>query len=89
MATGLPVLSTRSGGPEEYITENEGILVPPGDTKSMVNGMISIHDNYDRFNPLMIRNTVRQKFGRNQFVQRWRETYREVVNQSLDIKLSI
>lgn len=40
MASGIPVVSTASGGPEEIITHGEdGFLVPVGDTPSLVDAM--------------------------------------------------
>ncbi len=39
MATGLPVLATRSGGPESYLTPETGILVPTEDAEAMATAM--------------------------------------------------
>jgi len=35
MATGLPVVGTRCGGPEEIIGEGSGLLAPPGDVEGL------------------------------------------------------
>jgi glycosyltransferase involved in cell wall biosynthesis len=45
LATGLPVLATRCGGPEEFITDDVGVLVPPGDAKALCKGMDFMLDN--------------------------------------------
>ena len=39
LATGLPVLATRCGGPEEFITDDVGLLVPPADDKALFEGL--------------------------------------------------
>jgi glycosyltransferase involved in cell wall biosynthesis len=39
MATGLPVLSTRSGGPSEVVIGGTGWLVPPNDVVSFAQGL--------------------------------------------------
>jgi glycosyltransferase involved in cell wall biosynthesis len=45
LATGLPVLATRCGGPEEFITDDVGLLVPPGNAKALYKGLDFILDN--------------------------------------------
>jgi glycosyltransferase involved in cell wall biosynthesis len=56
LATGLPVLATRSGGPEEFITADVGLLVPPGDAKAFCEGLDFILDNF----PLASRKQIHQ-----------------------------
>ena len=51
LAVGLPVVVTRCGGPEEYVTERTGIVVPPGDTVALAEAlatMLERHSSYDR-----------------------------------------
>ena len=38
MATGTPVIATAWGGPEDYIDESCGILIPPTSVEAMVLG---------------------------------------------------
>ncbi len=45
LATGTPVLATRCGGPEEFITDEVGVLVPPGDVDALRNGLHFMLDN--------------------------------------------
>lgn len=37
MASGVPVIAARWGGPSDYMTEDTGILIPPGTPKTFVN----------------------------------------------------
>lgn len=39
LATGLPVIATRSGGPEEILAQQDGMLIPPGDEQSLANAL--------------------------------------------------
>jgi glycosyltransferase involved in cell wall biosynthesis len=45
LATGLPVLATRCGGPEDFIDEDVGLLVPPGDEAALCKGLDFMLDN--------------------------------------------
>jgi len=43
LATGLPVIATRCGGPEEIVTEGvDALLVPPGDPAALASGLMTL-----------------------------------------------
>lgn len=42
LATGLPVISTRSGGPEELLGEHIGVLVPSDDVDALAKAMLRV-----------------------------------------------
>jgi glycosyltransferase involved in cell wall biosynthesis len=46
LAVGTPVLATRCGGPEEFITDEVGQLVPPKDAKALYQGLNFMLDNF-------------------------------------------
>jgi len=39
LATGTPVLATRCGGPEEFVTDDCGLVIPPGDSHALEKGL--------------------------------------------------
>ena len=45
MACGVPVVSTTCGGPQEIVTEETGLLVPPGDPEALADAMRHILDH--------------------------------------------
>jgi len=48
MASGIPVIATAAGGPQEIInSEVNGLLVPPRDSKALAAAIASIHDQRD------------------------------------------
>jgi L-malate glycosyltransferase len=60
LATGLPVVATRCGGPEEIVTPEVGALVPPDDEDALVAAMASTMAR--RFEPADLRDVVRRRF---------------------------
>lgn len=49
MSCGKPVVATRCGGPQEFIDDSTGILIPPDNQESLVDAlrkMIATHQNY-------------------------------------------
>jgi glycosyltransferase involved in cell wall biosynthesis len=62
LSRGLPVVSTRCGGPESIIDSTNGILVN-GTVEEMSEGLSKMMDTYISYNPNVIRNNVIQKYG--------------------------
>ncbi len=75
MLCGLPVISTRSGGPEDTITEDVGVLVEIGDVESIAMNLQAIYDRTLHFNAKQLRNRVISQSGRNAFLKRMEEFY--------------
>jgi len=44
MATGLPAVATRCGGPEDIVTDQTGQLVPPDDPDALAEALQTMHD---------------------------------------------
>jgi len=63
MACGLPVLVTRCGGLEEFVTDDVGIIVPPGDVYSLFKGIEYILENLRNYSPEKIHRHSIQRFG--------------------------
>jgi glycosyltransferase involved in cell wall biosynthesis len=63
LASGIPVLSTCCGGPEEFINEHVGILIPQGNKPELVNAISYLLDHADTYDPCLLHNYIRNKFG--------------------------
>jgi glycosyltransferase involved in cell wall biosynthesis len=63
LATGTPVLATRCGGPEEFINDDVGILVPPGDVEALCEGIDYMLNNLQRFQPDRISQYASERFS--------------------------
>lgn len=63
LACGLPVIATRCGGPEDFISETNGILVPVDDAQVLSEAMLRLADNIDQYDKAAISQHVRQSFS--------------------------
>jgi glycosyltransferase involved in cell wall biosynthesis len=49
MATGLPVIATRCGGPEHLIRDSLGCLVDPGSADQLARALASVYERYPKW----------------------------------------
>ena len=82
MATGLPVVATASGGPEDLVTPEAGLLVPPGDTDALADALATLREERASYDADAIRAYVRDQFGPVAFVRRTRALYRRARHNS-------
>ena len=81
MATGLPVVATRSGGPETIVDDGvSGILVPPGDPSALAKGIMDVIGDRDRGSGMGRRGRERvlRDFSLRRMVERYSELYEEL-----------
>ena len=83
LATGLPVISTRCGGPEFILQEGGGQLVPMDDLPSMCNALLTVSRRVEnRAERQSRRDRVIRRFSIQTFVSTMAQVYTEVINES-------
>lgn len=75
MACGKPVVATRSGGPEDYVTEESGILIQPGDADALAAAMQQLRANYAQYDPEKVRAVCVNSFSEAALVRRLEAVY--------------
>jgi glycosyltransferase involved in cell wall biosynthesis len=78
MATGLPVVVTRSGGPETIVEDGaSGILVPARDPEALAKGILDVVSSPDRGRAMGARGRERAvgEFSLHRMVERYAEVY--------------
>ncbi|MEZ5124792.1 MAG: glycosyltransferase [Thermoleophilia bacterium] len=60
---GRPVLSTRCGGPEEFIDDTVGRLIPVDDVEALVEGLDWMLDHADEFDPRALHDYAAARFA--------------------------
>jgi teichuronic acid biosynthesis glycosyltransferase TuaC len=75
LACGTPVVSTRSGGPDDYVSPDLGLLVPVGDSEALADALVSVLRNRTTFVPTQLRRTALDRFAWSRVVDGWIEAY--------------
>ena len=63
LACGKPVVSTTCGGPEDIVTEEVGILVPPGDAKALADAIGYVLDHPEQYDATKISSYASERFS--------------------------
>lgn len=79
MACGRPVVATRSGGPEEIVTPEVGVLVPRDDPQALAAGILEVAAHSERYDPRVIRARAVERYGWETVARRLARVIEEVV----------
>lgn len=79
LAAGLPVVSTICGGPEEYINDSNGILVPVDDVIALSKAMVQIKCNILNYDSHSISCNCKNMFSKFAIAQQLTNLYLEVL----------
>jgi len=82
LCCGIPVLSTRSGGPEEIINKTNGILIKSNTPEQLQDGMRTIYKNYAQYHPQNIREDCIRRYGKEGYANRIEMIYESALNNS-------
>jgi glycosyltransferase involved in cell wall biosynthesis len=77
---GRPVLSTRCGGPEEFVTPAVGRLIEAGSVEALVEGLDWMLDHFHEFDPAALHEYAAERFAPDVVAARILEVYRGVLD---------
>jgi glycosyltransferase involved in cell wall biosynthesis len=81
MACGKPVIGTNAGGQIEFISEQSGVLVSPGDVNALKEAINYMLDNYKNYSPENISLYVKNNFSYEVIGKRLNDIYMSVVEK--------
>jgi glycosyltransferase involved in cell wall biosynthesis len=81
MSAGVPVVATRSGGPEDFVTERSGLLVPAGDLSAFANAMQRMVETRATYDPQHVRADVVNRYSEGVYVSRLEKAYQEAIDR--------
>lgn len=80
MLTGMPVIATQCGGPEEFVNENNGILIPTDDVESLANALTTMRLNINKYNVAKISQECNERFSPQSIAKEIVRQYEKICN---------
>lgn len=78
LATGLPVIATCCGGPEDIVHQANGMLVPSNDEDALAQAILEMPKQYDHYDPKLLRADVIERFGKKTITEKIIHTYQSL-----------
>lgn len=82
MACGLPVIATSAGGPAEFVGEENGLLVQPGQAELLALAMRHMMDRYDEYKPERIRESTVRQFSKDVIATAYLRLYNRILEKT-------
>lgn len=79
MYVGRPVIASRTGGPDSFVTENTGLLIEPGNEEQLVNALLEMKKNYSKYNQNDIRQYALETFTGNVICDKIYNIYKKIL----------
>lgn len=74
-ATGIPVIATKCGGPEDIVNEDNGLLVDIDNPEQAAKAIQQLFNDYHNYDSQKIRNDFVERFGKESFVKKLKAVY--------------
>ncbi len=78
MAAGLPVIATACGGPEDFVNEQNGLLIPTNDIKALKNAITTMYNTYRNYDADAISEECIKKFSPHTIATQLTEIYKSI-----------
>jgi glycosyltransferase involved in cell wall biosynthesis len=79
MMFGLPVISTKCGGPEEIINSDNGLLVEKDNVNELSDALIHMYNNVGDYNSELIARQCYERYSPSQFAKKINKIFEEVL----------
>lgn len=84
LACGVPIITSKCGGPEDFFSEKIGYMVSLKEESSLKRAMINIIENINKFEPEYLREYVKERFSKEVVSKRIVEVYSEALSGNGD-----
>ncbi|VYU31368.1 glycosyltransferase [Clostridium tertium] len=85
LACGLPIITSKCGGPEDFFSEKIGLMISECNVHELSNAMIKIIESSNKYNPSYLREYVKERFSKEVIAKKVLDVYNHVLNENGDI----
>lgn len=78
LVCGVPVIATRCGGPEDFVTEDCGILIEPRNREQLLQAILYMLDNSHKYDREKISQYAKSKFRYEVVGKQFQEIYKSI-----------
>lgn len=82
MAMGLAVIATKCGGPEDFVNENNGLLVDADNEIQLSKAMLDVYNDINRFKRYKISSEIKVKYSHEVIADRLTQIYNEMIMEN-------
>ena len=75
LMAGKPVITTRCGGPEEFIHEKNGVLIDKNNDEQLTAAIATLSETFNQYDSVAISKEIEEKFGTATVLEQWKEFY--------------
>lgn len=75
IGSGLPVIATRSGGPEFFVSQVNGILIPVDDDEALRQAILEMAHTCTHYNPILMRQYIEERFSASSVAAQFKQLY--------------
>ncbi len=81
LANGKPVIATISGGPEEFITDDYGILIEKGNQQQLEDAIIKMIATFKTYDAQKLNNYISKKFNYDEIGKQFYSIYKSIITR--------
>lgn len=81
LAAGTPVITTKCGGPEEFINSKVGVLIEPGNILQLKDSIIYMLNHCDEYKKEELMNYAKEKFSPEVIGKKFFEIYKKILKK--------
>jgi glycosyltransferase involved in cell wall biosynthesis len=79
LATGIPVIATECGGPEDIINDINGVLIKMDSPEQAAKAIKEVFTHYSHYDSKVIRADFENRFSKIKFIDKMKKIYQEAV----------
>ena len=79
LSCGIPVISTKCGGPESFLNDHTGILIDRDNNNQLTKAMMTVVSDYDKYKPKKLK-SIAQQFSMDSIGKKINQEYLSALN---------